>query len=188
MRKITSATLIFIMLFNLFGYRFVVDYIQVKNDDNLEARLDDSRFDESQLIELKVPIHLPYQTTWSDFERYDGEVELDGVLYKYVKRKVINDTLVLLCIPNHQKMNLQTAKDEFFKNTTDLAQNKDSKKSDNSKSGAFKKLMSEYDGFLYFFKTASVSNFQTFPPNCLVQNLLSSPHITPEQPPDFTNA
>src|SRR6185295_4704314 len=98
----------------------------------LEARLDKDHYNESELIELKVAIHLPYQTSWSHFERYDGEVQLNGILYKYVKRKVINDTLVLLCIPNQEKMNLQTAKNDFFKNTNDLA-NTDSKKSGNSK-------------------------------------------------------
>ena len=82
----------------LFGYRFVADYMQQRSDKQLEAHLDKNNYKESELIELKVPIHLPYQTTWAEFERYDGEVELNGILYKYVKRKVVNDTLVLLCI------------------------------------------------------------------------------------------
>src|ERR1044071_4598320 len=155
-RKIASATLIFILLFNLFGYRLVVDYLQHKSDTRLEARLDKNNYNESELIELKIPIHLPYQTSWAEFERYDGEVQLDGVLYKYVKRKVINDTLVLLCIPNHQKMELQTAKNDFFKNTNDLAQNNSSKKSDNSKTLSFKKLMSEYDDQTFGIKPGSL--------------------------------
>ncbi len=185
MRKISSLILIFILFFNLFGYRFVADYIQKKNDRQLEARLDNNHFDESQLIELKVPIHLPYQTTWSDFERFDGEIEIRGVLYKYVKRKVINDTLVLLCIPDHQKMNLQTAKNEFFKNTNDVAQNS-SKKSGNSKTFSFKKLMSEYDDHSFTFNTNSQDyNQQNIGYTNVVTNLFSSPHISPEQPPDY---
>lgn len=188
MRKTTSAILIFILLFNLFGYRFVVDYIEAKNDIQLEARLDNNHFDESQLIELKVPIHLPYQTSWADFERYDGEIELDGVLYKYVKRKVINDTLVLLCIPNQQKMNLQTAENEFFKNTNDLA-NTSSKKSGDSKTIAFKKLVSEYEEHSNVFNAISLDNNQNdFGFVNLGTKLLSNPRISPEQPPDFTGA
>lgn len=189
MRKIASAILIFVLLFNLFGYRFVADYIQAKNDRQLEARLDNNRFDESQLIELKVPIHLPYQTSWPDFERYDGEVELNGILYKYVKRKVANDTLILLCIPNQQKMNLQTAKNDFFKTTNDLAQNNNSKKSGDSKTVDFSKLVSEYDEQTYRFNVHTVNYLQeNFGLACLATNLFSSPHISPEQPPDFTGA
>ena len=185
MRKFTSAILICILFFNWFGYRFVADYLQQKYDTQLEARLDKNHYNEAELIELKIPIHLPYQTTWAEFERYDGEVQLNGILYKYVKRKVTNDTLVLLCIPNHQKMNLQTAEDDFFKNTNDLAQN-NSKKSDNSKSISFKKLMSEYDEQSFGFKVNSIDNSdQNFGLNYGVKKPANSPHISPEQPPDF---
>jgi len=188
-RKIASAILIFILLFNLFGYMFVADYLQQKSDARLEARLDKNNYNESELIELKIPIHLPYQTSWTEFERYDGEVQLNGILYKYVKRKVTNDTLVLLCIPNHQKMELQTAKNDFFKNTNDLAQNNNSKKSDNSKTISFKKLMSEYDEQSFGFNANSAHNAnQNFGFNYIVENPANSPHISPEQPPDFISA
>ena len=185
-RKITSAILICILFFNLFGYRFVADYLQHKSDTRLEARLDKNNYNESELIELKIPIDLPYQTNWAEFERYDGEVQLNGILYKYVKRKVTNDTLVLLCIPNHQKMDLQTARDDFFKNTNDLAQNNNSKKSDNSKTISFKKSISEYDEQFFGFDGNTFSNAnQTFGFAYLVNNPTNSPHISPEQPPDL---
>ena len=47
----------------MFGYRLVVDYMQQKLNDQLEARLDNNVYDESQLVELKIPMHLPYQTS-----------------------------------------------------------------------------------------------------------------------------
>jgi hypothetical protein len=188
-RKLTSAILIFVLFFNLFGYRFIADYLQHKSDKHLEARLDKNNYNESELLELKIPLHLQYQTSSSAFERYDGEVKLNGVLYKYVKRKVINDTLVLLCIPNLQKMELQTAKNDFFKNTNDLAQNNSSKKSDNSKPVSFQKLTSEYEQQSFGFNTGSMSRIsQNFGLNYLEKNLTSSPHVSPEQPPDFISA
>ncbi len=125
----------------MFGYRFIVDYLQHNADIQLEARLDNNQYDESQLIELKVPIHLPYQTSWADYERYDGEINLNGTLYKYVERKVDNDTLYLKCLPNTKKMHLETAKDDYFKNTNDSAQNNKSQKSGNSKTVVFKKRL-----------------------------------------------
>ncbi|MEO6329112.1 MAG: hypothetical protein ABIO55_09275, partial [Ginsengibacter sp.] len=173
---------------NLFGYRLVSDYLQQKYDARLEARLDKNHYNEAELVELKIPIHLPYQTSWADFERYDGEVEFNGILYKYVKRKVANDTLIVLCIPNQQKMNLQTAKNDFFKTTNDLANN-NSKKSGGSKTIFFKKLTSEYDDRTYNFNANVVHDDQKcFGLAKLVANLLSSPHISPEQPPDFIGA
>ena len=56
------------------------DFAQHKNNQHLEALLDKSDYDESQLIELKVAMNLPYQTSRSSFERYDGEIELNGTM------------------------------------------------------------------------------------------------------------
>ena len=184
MRKLFAAIIICILLFNWFGYRLVTNYMQHKADIRLESKLDNNHYDESQLIEIKVPINLPYQTTWSSFERYDGEVEMNGILYKYVKRKLVNDTLVLLCIPNHQKMELRTASNDFFKNTNDLSQT-NSKKSGNSNTGSFKKLMSDYDEHTFAVHIHTLGLDPLFGSRYLTGNLLSSPHHSPEQPPDL---
>jgi hypothetical protein len=159
--------------------------MQQKLNDQLEVRLDNNAYDESQLVELKIPIHLPYQTSWSAYQRYNGEIEINGILYKYVKRKVANDTLFLMCIANTKKMHLETAKDDFFKISNDLTQNNSSKKSGTSKS-AFKNLQGEYDRYSFVLNTTGPVCSQ---PNCWLpvssQNLVSSPHISPEQPPDL---
>ena len=122
MKKATALFFITLFLFNLFGYRLLVEYMQHKASDQLEAKLDKNLYDESQLIELKVPINLPYQTNWSAYQRFDGEIEIDGIMYKYVKRKVANDTLYVMCIPNTKKMRLETAKNDFFKLSNDFAE------------------------------------------------------------------
>ena len=88
------------------------DYFEKLAKAQLEFSLDNNAYDESQLIELKVPVHLPYQGNWTNFQRYDGEINLNGVVYKYVKRKLANDTLYLKCIPDTKKMNLQKAKNK----------------------------------------------------------------------------
>jgi hypothetical protein len=188
-KKIASALLIILLLFNWFGYNLVVNYLQQKSDTHLEVLLDNNQYTDAQLIELKIPIHLAYQSSWSSYERYDGEIELNGTLYKYVKRKVSNDTLYLKCIPNIKKMNLETSRNDFFKNTNDIAQNSNSNKSDNSKSFSFKNLISDYDTHSHncclnispilprdFYFTYQVNNIPAFP------------HITLAQPPDLVSA
>ena len=159
--------------------------MQQKASDQLEARLDKNLYDESQLIELKVPMNLPYQTNWSAYQRYDGEIEVEGIMYKYVKRKVANDTLYLMCTPNTKKMNLETAKNDFFKLSNDL-QNNNSKKSDNSKTISFKSLQGEYDEYSFALNTLNINDdkMNSWPPTNS-ENLISSPHVSPEQPPDL---
>jgi hypothetical protein len=188
-KKVTALFFITLFLFNLFGYRIVVQYMQQKASSQLEAKLDRNLYDESQLLELKVPVNLPYQTNWSAYQRFDGEIEVDGIMYKYVKRKVANDTLYLMCIPNTKKMSLETAKNDFFKLSNDLTQNNNSKKSDNSKTISFKSLQGEYDQYSFVLNALSAYNNNTNSrPPMNSGNLISSPHISPEQPPDLLGA
>ncbi|MEO8763730.1 MAG: hypothetical protein ABI416_05555 [Ginsengibacter sp.] len=187
MKKIAALFFLTLFLFNLFGYRLVVDYMQQKINEQLEVRLDNNAYDEAQLVELKIPLHLPYQTS-SSYQRYNGEIQVNGILYKYVKRKVANDTLFLMCIANTKKMHLETAKDDFFKISNDLTQDNNSKKSDNSKS-AFKSLQGEYDQYSFAVHTfATISSHQNLWLPLQSNNLITIPHVSPEQPPDVLAA
>ena len=121
MKRLASILLLFILLFNFIGYRFVTSYLEERADNRLEARLDQNEYDDAQLISIKTPItHLAYYNNSNQFERVDGKVEINGIQYKYVKRRFFKDSAEMLCIPNPTAMRLQSAKDEFFKLVNDL--------------------------------------------------------------------
>lgn len=189
MKKITALFLIGSFLFNLFGYRLVIEYLQHKANSQLEARLDNNLYDNSQLIELKVPLKIPYQTNWSAYQRYDGEVEIGGRMYKYVERKVANDTLYLKCISNDKKMHLETVKNNYFKATSDIIQNGNSKKTGNSKDLTLKNLQNYYDNYSIVMNTiSSHDTCQICWPILNITHLYSSPRLSPEQPTDYWEA
>jgi hypothetical protein len=120
---------------------------------DLEAQLDDNQYDESQLISIKVPAaHLTYYSSSDRFERVDGQVEINGVQFKYVKRRLYNDSVELLCIPNQAAMRLQSAKDEFFKLVNDL-QHQGQKKAD-SHPGSSKNFALDYYTVSDLFKVS----------------------------------
>jgi hypothetical protein len=128
LKRTAAILLLAILLFNWVGYRLFVSYVENQNDSRLEAQLDKDEYNESELISLKVPAtYLSYYNNSKSFERVDGQIEINGISYKYVKRRLYNDSVELLCIPNIASMRLQNAKDNFFKITNDLqnaAQNK----------------------------------------------------------------
>jgi len=99
-------------------------------------------YDESALIEIKVPMQMPYLMNQTEYERWDGEIEFSGVHYNYVKRKVYNDTLYLLCLPNERKTSLNNERTTYARNIGDS--NDPAKK---SAENSFKKIAfaSEYD-------------------------------------------
>ena len=160
------------------------DFMQKQANKQLEVALDDNNYDESQLIELKVPVNLPYQTSWSSYQRYDGEIEISGVKYKYVKRKLANDTLYLKCIPNTKEMKLQTAKNDFFKLTNDLVQNKNPKKADNS-SNSVLKYLSVFDNSSFGVEIHSPFTADQQWVSLKAEVLPSVILLSPERPPDY---
>jgi hypothetical protein len=142
LKKIAAILLLLILLFNWGGYRLFSHFLQHRANLQLQTKLDENDYDEKELIEIKVPLHLPYQLNWKSFERFDGQINVDGKHYKYVKRKVYNDSLVLLCLPNEKKQNLEKAKDDYFKVVNDIEP--DAQKKSDGGNVSFKNVLSEY--------------------------------------------
>lgn len=104
-----------VLLFNVYGYRLMISYMQHQHAAALEQQLDREQYHDEDLRSIKVPLQLPYYNGSAGWERVEGSIEIEGVTYEYVKRRVHRDTLELLCLPNRGKMHLQSAATEFFK-------------------------------------------------------------------------
>lgn len=133
--------LVGIFLFNWFGYRLLTSFLQDRANASLEFQLDNNKYDESQLISIKIPANLPYYTNSRHYDRVDGQISINGKHYNYVKRRLFNDSLEYLCIASEEKTRLSHARDEFFKLINDL-QHPQNKKCGNSIAG--KNLLAEY--------------------------------------------
>lgn len=184
MKKLAAILLIILFLFNLFGYRIFFYYAQHQSDINLEQDLDKNIYDENELISITIPFPMPYQHNSDGFERFDGEITLNGKIYKYVKRKYIDGNITFLCLPDYNKMHLEAVKNSYVTNINDIPGGA-TKKQDNSKSAKGKNLSTDYQQNVADYKIAfyndinkqSFSN-QAFP---LATAIISSP----EQPPEL---
>ena len=185
MRQLTAISLILIFLFNLAGCRVLLQYWEVQENTKLEVKLDRQQYNDEDLVEIKIPIHLPYHNNWNDFERYDGEIDIDGVHYKYVKRKICNDSLVLLCIPNEIKTKISTARDEFFSLVNDLQKDAGNAKSSHP-SLSFQFSAGDYIGQqTEDWSIAAISNVISYCTVVSTSPLLSISISSPWQPPDL---
>jgi hypothetical protein len=113
LKQYFAILLLAVHLFNLAGYMLLFDYYMQRCNEQLTQQLDNNEYNDNELIEVKIALHTPYLTSWSAYERVDGEVEANGVFYSYVKRKIHNDTLYLLCLPNENKTRLHAARDAY---------------------------------------------------------------------------
>jgi len=173
-----------ILLFNLCGYQFLHAYLEEQASHQLQLRLDINNYDETTLITIKVPAeHLAYSHHSIQFERCNGQIEICGVPYCYVKRRLFNDSIEMLCILNQPAIELQRTKNDLFKLMNDLKP-----LSQDGKSGAH-----SYNGFSGDFFTIQES-FQLKNPFChFRKNIFCDTMIIPvhsifsdEHPPEQT--
>lgn len=185
MKKLAAILFLLLFLFNLVGYQWMFNYAQQQADSQLETSLDQQLYNEADLISIKVPLSMPYQTLQSGFERVDGEITVKGKIYKYVKRRIVNGELELLCLPHQNKMRLQQAKIDYFKTTADInADRQESKKDNSSKTSLFKSIVADYEQQAAAYTLAGMAIFKVsyFISNTFLPNSL--PHTPPGQPPD----
>ena len=154
---------------------------------SLEAAIDKNSYSEDQLISIKKPINLPYYNNTKDFTRSYGEVEMNGMLYQYVKSRIYNDSLEMLCIPNTSKQQLLNAKDDFAQATFDLQKDGAKKATGSGKMASFIKLFTEYEKNTGWDMQTSYSYTALENTSYYNANSGSLHKATIEQPPDALN-
>ncbi len=171
------------MLFNLAGYRFVFSFQENKATQKLEASIDAGNYTDANLVEIKMPLNMPYVSDKS-YEAAYGETSINGEIYRYVKRKISNNTLFLLCIPHREKTNALTAKHEFEKNIA--GDSKENNQQKNPLAPLFKLMQTEF-----------LQNDMQYPADDSQMTIASLPEtadqrvaclftpLTAEQPPEF---
>jgi hypothetical protein len=187
MRKIAAILLLGIFVFNLFGYRLFVSYMVKANDQTLQSNLDKALYSDEELISVKTPINLPYYNNQSSFTPAYGEIEMNGVLYKYVKSRIYNDSLELLCIPNTAKQQLLDAKDHYTHVVFDIEKKGGKKSPSPEKQHSFIKIFTEYERNAEWHLNISVTAIAVQKVAYYNSNAGILHKVTVEQPPDISN-
>lgn len=182
MKKLAAILLLAIFTFNMVGYQLLYNYMSCKADAALEITLDAQGYNEKDLISIKQPTNLPYYNNSKSFYRIDGEVEINGIKYKYVKCRIYNDSLEMRCLPNVTKMKIEQSKNEYAKIAHDFQQDNHKKKpgSDNK---SYQKLQSEFEALQHTTADKIIVLHTSF---ILSNTLLENKHYfnTAEKPPD----
>ena len=146
----------------------------------MSNKLSREEYKAEDLISIKTPITLPYYSNSKTYEAVEGTIVIDGLEYKYVKRRVFNDSLELLCYPNTGKQKLQTAKVNFFKITNEGTSSEQNKKA----AGPIKNIIPDYCQSLLTFSfqknEAAPNSYST----SFIQPFSSLTLSVQEQPPD----
>ena len=107
-------------MFNMIGHKLFFYYQIIEADSRIQARIESLNESEENLFTVKIPIRLPYHTDWKEFESVEGEMTYNNSTYRYVKRKVLRDTLILLCIEHREKSIIERNSDDFAKKVNEI--------------------------------------------------------------------
>jgi hypothetical protein len=184
LRIIASIFFLSVLLFNMGGYRFVTNYMEQQQSTQLELQFDNKQYDETALIEIRVPVSLPYQTDWKEFERVDGEVEFNGMHYKFVERKLEGGEMIYKCIANEGKKLLVNARDNFFKLVNDLQTQQSSDKKSQSTNHTIKTFSFDYCEQLKSWTFNAIQNLISPFSLHRTEAVLHAFVCSPEQPPE----
>ncbi|MBO9618742.1 MAG: hypothetical protein J7539_06850 [Niabella sp.] len=182
MKTITAILLFLLLAFNWAGYRVMAAWLTHNADKRLEAKIDQQDYDEASLIEIRVPLNMPYITDQPEYERHYGEIELNGEYYRYVKRKIENGALVLKCIPNDSKQRITAKANEFFKDINGL----DGARQDKKENATVKINLGDYDDAIASFDITSLLTHNVSPVFPKLKIALPEVFLrAPAQPPDL---
>lgn len=181
MKKTFAILLLSVHLFNICGYQLFFSWAENVADKQMITVLDNNNYNEGDLTQIKFALNMPYMITNKSYERCDGEVELNGIQYNYVKRMIKNDTLYLYCIPNNQKTKISDTKTEYAKQNSD---NQSGKRSEQPVSKKINSLSEFNTGLLSFsFDAYNFSSDKTVAfNNYSIQKGFTT---QPLQPPDL---
>jgi hypothetical protein len=99
----------------------------------LESCIDRNEYDEANLIDVKVPVTgLPYAVP-TDWERVDGEVIIADIAYRFVKHRIVGDSLELLCVRDAEETAIGKAGTEFFGKVNSFPNSKPGPQKDSQK-------------------------------------------------------
>jgi hypothetical protein len=168
------------MFFNIVGYRWYFSVIENKATAKLEQKISAGNFNEDQLVEIRIPLNMPYYSD-KDYEEVYGETDWNGEHYRYVKRKVSGNTLYLLCLPDKENTSIAQVKNEYTKAVNDVPANKQGSQ---QKNNFIKLLTSEFKISESLTSENSISSLslQFISKNTAVTNLFTP--LTPAQPPE----
>ena len=136
----------------------------------------------SRDIVIKVPVAVPYQTSWDAPEPAEGQIEHEGEFYQMVTRQLINDTLYVHCEFD------QNARDQFMNLVSKVNEQVTGNTSESQKqspSTILKSFLKEYmsirkQHIFYVFEWSPPLFYQQATAVSLLETYLSIPSPPPD--------
>jgi hypothetical protein len=104
---------------NVMGYYGVFLGLSSRQDSMMVQRLDINDFSPEQIVTISIPLSIPYAMEGEEYQRVDGKIEHEGIVYRLLKQKYSNDTLSIQCVRDTDAERINSAMTAYVKTFTD---------------------------------------------------------------------
>ena len=111
-RRSISFAFLFLIGFNSIGYYSLLWVAQREASKQMSERLGEFTTDLGAHMLLTLPMN-DFTPNSANYEKADGDITYEGVVYHMVKKKVLNHLLYVLCIKDQKGTHLQQAMDDL---------------------------------------------------------------------------
>lgn len=102
MKRLLSIFFLLVFLFNVGGYYVVFWGLQYQAELVVQHQLETGTYAASNEVILSIPINLPYPVYEESYSRVHGDFEHDGVQYKLLRQKIVDDKLIIVCVKDEK--------------------------------------------------------------------------------------
>lgn len=114
--------MLLLFLFNVGGYNLLIWLARLHSEKAMATKIDSGTYDQSQTIELAIPINMPYPSLHErEYEHSKGKFEYKGEYYKLVKHRIENDTVYIVCIRDVDQKRMIEAINDYASTSNDFA-------------------------------------------------------------------
>jgi hypothetical protein len=125
MKRVCSIFFLSLMLLNTIGYYEVLITIEKLHIDHTVRKISANENEINGNLLLKIPTSLPYTQDDKEYKRAFGEIVVDGQIYHFVKQKVYQDTLYIVCLKDLEATQVRNVISDYSKTFADNHQNTD---------------------------------------------------------------
>ncbi|WP_031267181.1 hypothetical protein [Mucilaginibacter oryzae] len=180
MKRLIAILLLNVHLFNMGGYNLAFQYFIHRSEVQIVKEIYENKVDKTKLVEIKIPVHLPNISSWDGYVKDQGQLQLKGVYYNYLRYKVTRDTMSFICIANAVKTRLVSANLIIAKELNDVPLSKKGHEAPMKKIGA----ANDYSFQVIRYRFLTYGTVLKLKPNTL-HYLHNSPFIeSPGKPPN----
>ena len=104
--------------FNSIGYYAVLLLIEKQVSFRINQKIDDHISVVGSNLLITFPIENTYVPDTEYYERSEGQIIFEGVVYQKVKQKVYHHTLYVLCVKDNESTKIHEVADEYSRTIT----------------------------------------------------------------------